>query len=365
MAEVWSATNTLTDRQFAIKFINPDVMKSKEAAARFMKEAKVSARINHPNVIDVIDVGQMEDGRLFMVMELLTGVPLEVALHRQNPPMSLHEFAFVMVEVARALAAAHRAGVVHRDLKPTNIFLHKERSGAAVPKLLDFGVSKFLEDDQNHALTIAGTVLGSPLYMSPEQARGDVQIDHRSDIFSFGAILFEALAGFRPVRRAKLQLAHRDDRDEVAKRHRRKRPQHSGLAARDREALLGDGSRPACAVARRDWRNAFCHVAGARKEPASTAASKDGAFHARSGRHECLAGREAERSPAARAAVRAAAEFLAAMGDAHVRVHHVLTQASARGRLGGWRSGRIFRARGDARRRRGHAHARRSASHRQ
>ena len=198
MAEVWSAANVMTDRQFAIKFMNPEVTKSKEAAARFMKEAKVSARIDHPNVIDVIDVGQTDDGALFMVMELLTGVTLEVAIRRQQPPMSLHEFAFVMVEVARALAAAHRAGVVHRDLKPTNIFLHKDKNGSAVPKLLDFGVSKFLEEDHNSGLTMAGTVLGSPLYMSPEQARGDVQIDHRSDIFAFGAIMFEALSGQRP-----------------------------------------------------------------------------------------------------------------------------------------------------------------------
>jgi len=198
MATVWSATNVFTDRQFAIKFLNPNVAKTPEAAARFLKEAKASARINHPNIIDVLDVGQTEDATLFLVMELLTGVPLEVALRRQQPRMSLHEFCFVMVEVARALAAAHKSGVVHRDLKPSNIFVHKDKSGAAVPKLLDFGVSKFLEDDQNHALTIAGTVLGSPFYMSPEQARGDHRIDGRTDVFAFGAIMFEAMTGTRP-----------------------------------------------------------------------------------------------------------------------------------------------------------------------
>lgn len=198
MAEVWSATNTFTERQIAIKFMNAQVAKTPEAAARFLKEAKVSARVNHPNIIDIHDVGQTEDGQLFLVMELLTGFPLEVALRRQNPPMTMYEFALVMVEVAGALAAAHKSGIIHRDLKPTNIFLHKIREGIAMPKLLDFGVSKFLEDDQNHALTIAGTVLGSPLYMSPEQARGESSIDGRTDVFAFGAILFEALCGFRP-----------------------------------------------------------------------------------------------------------------------------------------------------------------------
>ncbi len=197
MAEVWSATNTFTERTLAIKFMNTQVAKTPEAAARFLKEAKVSARINHPNIIEIHDVGQTDEGQLFLVMELLTGFPLEVALRRQNPPMTVYEFAIVMVEVGDALAAAHKSGIVHRDLKPTNIFLHKPQSGAPMPKLLDFGVSKFLEDDVNHALTIAGTVLGSPLYMSPEQARGESNLDGRTDVFAFGAILFEALCGYR------------------------------------------------------------------------------------------------------------------------------------------------------------------------
>jgi eukaryotic-like serine/threonine-protein kinase len=197
MAEVWSATNTFTERELAIKFMNMQVGKTPEAAARFLKEAKVSARINHPNVIEIHDVGQTDDGQLFLVMELLTGFPLEVGLRRQNPPMTVYEFAIVMVEVGDALTAAHKSGIVHRDLKPTNIFLHKPQSGTPMPKLLDFGVSKFLEDDQNHSLTIAGTVLGSPLYMSPEQARGESHLDGRTDVFAFGAILFEALCGYR------------------------------------------------------------------------------------------------------------------------------------------------------------------------
>jgi serine/threonine protein kinase len=198
MASVWSATNVFTERSLAIKFMHPSVSTTPEAAHRFLMEAKASARINHPNIIDVLDVGQSEDGGFFLVMELLQGVSLETAMRRQTPPMLASEFVGVMIDVARALAAAHKAGVVHRDLKPTNVFLHMVRESVAVPKLLDFGVSKFLEEEQNNALTVAGTVLGSPFYMSPEQAMGASDLDGRTDVFAFGAILFEALSGFRP-----------------------------------------------------------------------------------------------------------------------------------------------------------------------
>ena len=197
MATVWSATNVYTDREFAVKCLLPNVGSTEEARARFLMEAKVSARVDHPNVIEVIDVGQMEDGALFLVMELLTGLSLEAAVRREQPPMTVYQLCVVMLEVARALAAAHQNGVVHRDLKPTNIFLHRGRDGNVTTKVLDFGVSKFLESDRNHALTMDGTLLGSPMYMSPEQAVGSTSIDGRADIFAFGAILFEALSGHR------------------------------------------------------------------------------------------------------------------------------------------------------------------------
>src|SRR5258708_417640 len=197
MASVWSATNVFTEREFAMKFMLPQVARTPEAARRFLLEAKVSARINHPNIIEVIDVGQAEDGSLFLVMELLTGVSLEVAIRRQKPPMTVHEFMGHMRDIAVALATAHRRGVIHRDLKPTNVFLHQDRDGRLVPKILDFGVSKILEEEQNTALTMAGTVLGSPHYMSPEQAMGSSGLDGRTDVFAFGGILFEALTGRR------------------------------------------------------------------------------------------------------------------------------------------------------------------------
>ncbi|WP_394820762.1 serine/threonine-protein kinase [Pendulispora albinea] len=207
MASVWSATNVFTDRQFAVKIMLPTVARTNEVARRFLLEAKASARIDHPNIVEVIDVGQAEDGSLFLVMELLTGVSLETVIAQQMPRMRLYDFFIIMLDVARALAAAHERGVIHRDLKPTNVFLSHERLRGGrdgrgdeliiVPKLLDFGISKFLEEEGIESVTIAGTILGSPMYMSPEQARGSRSIDRRTDIFAFGAILFEALVGYR------------------------------------------------------------------------------------------------------------------------------------------------------------------------
>lgn len=198
MASVWSATNVFTDRAFAIKFMLPQVARTPEAARRFLLEAKVSGRINHPNIVEMIDVGQTEDGSLFLVMELLSGLSLEEAIRRREPPMKVYDLMGVMRDVAAALREAHRMGVIHRDLKPTNVFLHSDRHGRTVPKLLDFGVSKVIKDDASEgALTAVGTILGSPFYMSPEQATGADDIDGRTDVFAFGSILFEALCGER------------------------------------------------------------------------------------------------------------------------------------------------------------------------
>jgi eukaryotic-like serine/threonine-protein kinase len=196
MATVWSATNVFTDREFAVKVMLPQVARTPEAAKRFLLEARVSARIDHPSIIDIIDVGQGDDGSPFLVMELLSGASLDVAVRRSSPPILVHEFLAHMREVAQALAAAHRCGVIHRDLKPTNIFLHRDRDGRVLPKVLDFGVSKVLEEGHD-ALTVVGTILGSPLYMSPEQAMGADGIDGRTDVFAFGSILFESLCGQR------------------------------------------------------------------------------------------------------------------------------------------------------------------------
>ncbi|HEX7603236.1 MAG TPA: serine/threonine-protein kinase, partial [Polyangiaceae bacterium] len=196
MGEVWSAIHTSTDRDFAIKFMHAHVA-SPEMTARFAREAKASARINHPNIIDVFDVGQTEDGHLYLVMEMLDGVPLADAFYA-SPPLNVREFLALILDATKALAAAHSVGIFHRDVKPANIFLHRERgTGMSFAKVLDFGISKFSANDDSLA-TKTGSVLGSPRYMSPEQARSAAGADHRADIWALGVIMFEGLTGFWP-----------------------------------------------------------------------------------------------------------------------------------------------------------------------
>ena len=195
MGEVWRATHIGTGRGYAIKFMHAHVAASATARERFSREARASAAVNHPAVIDVFDVGEHDEGALYLAMELLDGIPLADAFHA-SPPLTIHDLCVVMHDTARALAAAHAAGIVHRDIKPANIFLHKDRAtGLAAAKILDFGISKFSNmQDQ----TGTGAVLGSPRYMSPEQTRSAAAVDHRADLWACGVILFEGLAGTWP-----------------------------------------------------------------------------------------------------------------------------------------------------------------------
>ncbi|MBL8743261.1 MAG: serine/threonine protein kinase, partial [Myxococcales bacterium] len=198
MGAVWSAANVQTGKEFAIKFLHPLVASSSEdARQRFLQEARASARMNHPNIIDIFDVGETEDGSLFLVMELLDGLSLQDAM-RADPPFSARELIAIAKGCATALGVAHAAGIVHRDVKPPNIFLCRERGGALVrPKLLDFGVSKVSVGDDGIA-THTGSLLGSPRYMAPEQAVSASQADGRADLWSLGVILYEGLTGVFP-----------------------------------------------------------------------------------------------------------------------------------------------------------------------
>jgi serine/threonine-protein kinase len=203
MGSVWQAVNLATEREFAIKFLHAALAKNQGLLARFFQEAKVSGKLRHPSIIEIFDVGAAAelDDTPFLVMELLDGASLDVLMRRTKAPVPTRIALESMADIARALALAHEKGIVHRDLKPANIFLHRPGTGAVVPKVLDFGISKFAgaaAPDINTGLTQTGAVLGSPLYMSPEQAASDKSIDGRSDVHALGVVLWECLVGEPP-----------------------------------------------------------------------------------------------------------------------------------------------------------------------
>jgi serine/threonine-protein kinase len=204
MGEVWRARDTRLGRDVAIKVLPVEFADDPERLRRFEREAKATAALSHPNILEVHDVGTFE-GVPYLVEELLEGESLKERIGRGALPAS--EAIGVAVQIARGLAAAHEKGIVHRDLKPANVFLTKH--GAV--KILDFGLAKLVEsvaaggaDTLTHAPTGAtefGRVLGTVAYMAPEQARG-MAVDQRADVFSFGVVLYEMLAGQRPFRGA-------------------------------------------------------------------------------------------------------------------------------------------------------------------
>jgi serine/threonine-protein kinase len=198
MGSVWAARNELTDRDFAIKFLLPELAQNRDALHRFFLEARACGQIKHPAVVAVYDMGQAEDGTPYLVMELMEGEGLDHRLERSGVFRPGEAAAFVAF-IARGLEEAHIRGLVHRDLKPGNVFFAIDDRGEVVPKVLDFGVSKATAlADPKFVRTNTGAVLGSPAYMSPEQARGDEDIDGRSDVWSLGVILYETLTGKTP-----------------------------------------------------------------------------------------------------------------------------------------------------------------------
>ncbi|WP_437799003.1 serine/threonine-protein kinase [Sorangium sp. So ce693] len=201
MGEVYAARNVGTGRDVALKMIRGVVDAAQ--TRRFLREAKAATAIQHPNVIEVLDVFEEEDHTPVMVMELLRGEPLS-GLRKRRGALQLYEAARLLAPVASALRAAHEKGIVHRDLKPDNIFLSEPQAGGCVPKVLDFGIAKVLDptsisSETQGGNTSTGSILGTPHYMSFEQAMSEKDIDHRADIWAMGVILFEALTGRRPL----------------------------------------------------------------------------------------------------------------------------------------------------------------------
>jgi serine/threonine-protein kinase len=193
MGVLFHGTDERDGRDVAVKMLKPDYLLEPERVARFVRETKIAAGLRHPNVARVLDV-VLDDARVpFLVMELLRGHSLQQELETRHvlPP---DEALSIVLPIAEALASAHAAGIVHRDVKPANIFLSMDPSGDVVPKLLDFGIAKPLEDEFE---TQSGLVLGTPGYMAPEQAqRGEC--GPFTDIWATGAVLYRCLAGKTP-----------------------------------------------------------------------------------------------------------------------------------------------------------------------
>ncbi|MFP6685325.1 MAG: serine/threonine-protein kinase [Polyangiaceae bacterium] len=198
MGEVWAARNELTDRDFAIKFLRREFLQNEEAGNRFLLEARACGQIRHSAIVDVYDMGRAEDGSPYLVMELLEGEGFDERLTRQGVMRPADVCRWIAL-VARGLAEAHKRGLIHRDLKPGNIFFAMDKGGELNPKILDFGISKEITaKKQDFVRTSAGTVLGSPAYMSPEQARGESDVDERADLWALGVMMYEALYGALP-----------------------------------------------------------------------------------------------------------------------------------------------------------------------
>ncbi|HEY0706329.1 MAG TPA: protein kinase [Polyangia bacterium] len=209
MGTVYLGEHTLIARKVAIKLLDPQVAAIPDAVARFFAEARAVNEIRHPNIVDVTDMGT-HAGRPFIVMEYLAGQTLEQRLSQQRR-LTLVQTVHVARQMASALEAAHTRGLVHRDLKPANVMLLAHPDYPDFVKLLDFGIAKLIGQGRGGHQTEAGTILGTPAFMSPEQCLGDQALDHRSDIYSLGVMLFQMLSGRLPFEGdtfGRLILAH-------------------------------------------------------------------------------------------------------------------------------------------------------------
>ncbi len=195
MGSVWLARHLGLDIPCAVKFIEGDYAALPEAQARFVREAKAAAALRSPHVVQILDHG-VWDGTPYMAMELLEGEDLGKRLTRVGR-LSAQDVGVIITQVARALTKAHAAGIVHRDLKPDNIFLVHD-DDREIAKVLDFGIAKSNTHGIDGSNTKTGAMLGTPYYMSPEQAQGVKAVDHRSDLWSLAVIVFQALTGKLP-----------------------------------------------------------------------------------------------------------------------------------------------------------------------
>jgi tetratricopeptide (TPR) repeat protein len=205
MGQVYIARDTILERDVALKVMMPGIADDPDLKVRFEREARAVARMSHPNVVMVFDLGYHTDGSPYIAMELLKGVDLAKAM-RQTPPLSLERKVSVLVQVLQGLAHAHQSGIIHRDIKPANIFLNQD----GTVKIMDFGVARLT----TASMTGTGSIVGTADYMSPEQVQGK-KVDGRSDLFSVGCMFYELLARRRPFRAENLmavfyKITHED-----------------------------------------------------------------------------------------------------------------------------------------------------------
>ncbi len=198
MGVVYLAQHPVIGRKVAIKLLHAVLARDADIVSRFFNEARAIHMIAHENIVEILDFGQTADGQPYFIMEYLEGESLSEAVGRG--PMPVDKVEAIGVQMCRALAAAHAKGIVHRDLKPHNVQLCTKADGTLQVKILDFGVAKILAspDGAQSVKTRTGSLMGTPLYMSPEQCKGAGVLDHRTDIYSLGVMLFEMIAGRPP-----------------------------------------------------------------------------------------------------------------------------------------------------------------------
>jgi serine/threonine-protein kinase len=197
MGVVVAARHIGLDERVAVKFLLPELLAGGEAVARFLREARATVHIKNEHIAKVTDVGQLESGAPYMVMEYLEGVDLAALLQTQGV-LPIADAVDFVVQASEVVAEAHVLGIIHRDLKPSNLMRVMRRDGSPCIKVLDFGISKVASQDGAMTMTRTSAVLGSPLYMSPEQMTASRDVDGRADIWSLGVILYELLSGRPP-----------------------------------------------------------------------------------------------------------------------------------------------------------------------
>jgi serine/threonine-protein kinase len=197
MGAVYEAENTRIRRRVAIKILHPQIAQKADTLRRFEREAQAAGRIGSQHIVEVLDLGELADGSRFMVLEYLEGTTLDQRI-RSRGRLTPEEATPIVCQLLEGLGAAHKAEIIHRDLKPANIYLCPKPGGVDFVKILDFGVSKFNVLNDEMSMTSTGAVLGTPYYMSPEQAKGSRAVDPRSDLYAVGVILYECITGQVP-----------------------------------------------------------------------------------------------------------------------------------------------------------------------